>query len=314
MDGSSFSITVPEHTRVSEFKHAICTLHGLAYFAVELFTSGTENALVGEMRLRALLKDGAKPPLFMLLKCPSDEQALAELFKTASGTHWYDTTGWLATEAAVADRFGVVVCMQGRVTELVLQDNFLAGAITTSIVQLSALQVLDLQGNQLTGPIPAELGKLTALTVLDLYDNILCGVIPAELGQLGALSRLCLGENQLTGRIPAELGRLAMLGQLFLENNQLSGSIPAELGKLQALSGLYLQGNQLSGSIPAELRNLQTLVGLNLSNNRLTGPIPSELGLMTALDRLFLENNQLSGKDSFQRHLREHNRQCNLKI
>ena len=159
----------------------------------------------------------------MLPKQVSDRLALEALFKSCGGAGWERKGGWM-TDAGLGEWDGVTVDAEGRVTEL------------------------NLDSNNLAGPLPSELQQLSALKELCLNDNKLTGPVPAELGQLGALTHLCLHTNQLSGPIPAELGQLGALKQLYLHDNQLSGPIPAELRQLGALTHLYLHGNpQLSG-------------------------------------------------------------------
>ena len=70
-------------------------------------------------------------------------------------------------------------------TTLVLDGNALegplAGACTSQLVQLTALEHLSLSQNLLSGPLPSELCKLhKTLRVLNLGSNRLLGPIPAE--------------------------------------------------------------------------------------------------------------------------------------
>ena len=204
-DGVKFSVTVPADAQVGELRRAIGRQRGIPYFAIDLFLGGGEERLADGDRLNAAT-DTAVPSLFMLLKVVSDRLALAAIFQNTHGEGWIDKDGgWEDLEkedpdGGLAALYGVkAVDEEGRVTELLLDENNLVGSITGEILQLSALQFLNLEGNQLTGPIPAELGQLGALTGLYLHNNQLTGPIPAELGQLGALVYLGLVGNQLTG-------------------------------------------------------------------------------------------------------------------
>jgi hypothetical protein len=243
LDGTTFSVAVPEGTRVAEMKRAIGALREVPHYAMELFVEGKEEPLDDEKRLLS----AEKVPLFMLPKQVSDRLALEAFYKSCGGEGWNRKGGWM-TDAGLGEWFGVKVDAEGRVITLDLGYNNLAGPLPSELQQLSALQVLSLYGNKLTGSVPAELGQLGALKYLNLHTNQLSGPIPAELGQLGALTELHLHENQLSGPIPAELGQLGALTELHLQVNQLSGAIPAELGQLGALTCLCLQRNpQLSG-------------------------------------------------------------------
>jgi hypothetical protein len=225
LDGTTFSVTVPEGTRVAEMKRAIGALREVPHYAMELFVEGKEEPLDDEK----LLVSAEKVPLFMLPKQVSDRLALEALFKSCGGAGWRNKDGWM-TDAGLGEWHGVKVDAEGRVIELYLGYNNLAGPLPSEFQQLSALKVLYLNNNKLTGPVPAELGQIAVLTVLHLQGNQLSGQIPAELGQLGALAFLSLSGNQLSGQIPAELRQLGALTQLYLYGNpQLSGQAALRL-------------------------------------------------------------------------------------
>jgi Leucine-rich repeat (LRR) protein len=180
---------------------------------------GKEEPLDDEKRLVS----AEKVPLFMLPKQVSDRLALEALFTSCGGADWKRKGGWM-TDAGLGEWYGVRVDAEGRVTELNLGMNNLAGPLPSELQQLSALKMLVLFGNTLTGPVPVELGQLGSLTHLCLHGNQLSGPIPAELGQLGALKELSLSKNQLSGPIPAELRQFGALKYLYLDGNpQLSG-------------------------------------------------------------------------------------------
>ena len=141
------------------------------------------------------------------------------------------------------------------VTQLLLDQRRLGGAIPADLGQLSELESLSLQSNDLTGDIPPELGRLTILQYLDLSENGLTGEIPPEMGRLARLEYLDLSNNDLTGEIPV-MGRLAGLEYLDLSDNDLTGGIPPELGQLARLKELDLSHNRLSGPVPPELIEL----------------------------------------------------------
>jgi hypothetical protein len=245
MDGTTFSVAMPEHACVSELKRAIGALRELPYFAMELFIKGVEDALSNEKALSTV----DRVSLFMLPKVASDRLALEALFQNTGGEGWESNDGW-CTDADLGDWRMVKVDAEGRVIKLKLAKYGLVGSASSELQQLSCLRVLWLHENQLAGCIPPQLGQLKALTYLYLQGNQLTGSIPAELGQLGALARLHLGENQLTGPIPAELGQLGALTCLWLNDNQLTGSIPMELGQGARLVKVWLNGNQLTSQQP----------------------------------------------------------------
>ena len=178
----------------------------------------------------------------------TDREILEMLHDATGGRDWIDARNWL-TDAPLEEWRGVEVDDQGRVVELRLWDNGLAG------------------------PIPPEFGELTHLEYLRLSDNGLTGAIPPEFAGLSRLTHLALDGNALTGAIPSELGALPALEELRVENNDLSGPLPPELGGLASLRGLGLTGNpRMSGPLPAELTSLRRLELLLAGGTGLCAP------------------------------------------
>ncbi len=254
-----------------------------------------------------------------------DRAVLRALYRATDGPNWQLSHGWL-THKPLRDWYGVGTDSLGRVTDLILRSNNLAGTIPVELVDLSQLKTLVLSVNQyLTGPIPPELGDLAKLETLALDTTRLAGPIPPELGKLSYLKTLSLSRTELTGSIPPELanlsaletlnlrgrssnathhltgpippelGKLANLTTLDLSRNHLTGTIPPELGNLASLEVLMLYGDQLTGPIPPELGKLANLTTLHLSGNHLTSTIPPESGSLASLETLSLSGNQLTG-------------------
>ena len=248
----------------------------------------------------------------------TDRAVLVALYNATGGANWTDNTNWLST-VPISEWYGVVTDDGGRVTELHLAENRLAGGVPLALGNLSSLtylglhrnqltgsitgmvgnlanlEVLSLGGNQFTGTIPVSLGNLTNLTEMYLWGSELTGPVPAWLGNLSNLEVLNLGDNQLTGAIPTQLGNLSKLTALRLYSNQLTGTIPAQLGNLPNLTELHLYENQLTGTVPSQLGNVTNLTQLELSRNQLMGPIPMSLGNLSSLRELHLHRNQLTG-------------------
>ena len=178
----------------------------------------------------------------------TDREILEMLHDATGGRDWIDSRNWLS-EAPLGEWRGVEVDDQGRVVELWLRDNGLAGRL------------------------PPELGNLAYLKYLRLSDNGLTGPIPPEFAGLSRLIHLAFDGNTLSGRLPPELGALPVLEELRLENNDLSGSVPPELGNLASLRGLRLTSNpRMSGPLPAELTSLGRLERLLTGGTRLCAP------------------------------------------
>ena len=224
-----------------------------------------------------------------------ERAALIAFYEATGGPGWRANYKWL-TDAPLGEWQGIDVDEEGRVTEIILESNLMAGPLPPELANLTSLQVLRVQDNKITGGIPSWLGQLRRLTRLDLARNELTGEIPPELGNLSELDALLLGRNGLDGRIPVELGELSSVTSLSVSSNKLSGPIPSELGDLSTLTNLNLSGNGLSGPIPPELGGLSNLLYLRLEANDLEGTLPPELGDLRRLKRLFLQlNSRLTG-------------------
>ena len=137
LDGTTFSVAVPEGALVAEMKRAIGALREVPHYAMELFVEGKEEPLDDEKRLLS----AEKVPLFMLPKQVSDRLALEALYKSCGGAGWVRKGGWM-TDAGLGEWDGVTVDAEGRVTELKLGNNNLAGPLPSELQQLSALQML----------------------------------------------------------------------------------------------------------------------------------------------------------------------------
>ena len=217
----------------------------------------------------------------------SDRAALVALYNATNGSNWTNNTNWLS-ELPLGDWHGVTLDSEGRVIQLVLDENNLQGPIPSEIGQLNELENLSLRDNGVSGVLPVELGKLKTLSRLDLASNRLTGTVPIGIvGELTNLEILDLQSNRFSGLIPTKLG--SRMWYLALGGNDLSGPIPPELGQLSVLRLLNLQRNNLSGHIPPELGRLTTLKDLFLSNNRgLSGTLPLTFINLTNLTSLYL--------------------------
>lgn len=221
-------------------------------------------------------------------------QALEALYASTNGAQWYDKAGWTTTNTPCS-WYGVT-CQAGRVSQLALNDNNLAGPLPTQLGDLTQLRTLNLKRNAITGSVPVGISNLAQIQTLDLSENSLSGAIPTQVGSLAALQTLNLSNNQLTGAIPTQLAGLTALQTLNLSTNQLTGQIPPVIGGMVSLRSLALNNNQLTGQIPTALGNLTNLQQLLLANNSLTGSIPTNLGGLGNLSQLVLARNQLSGQ------------------
>ncbi|CAD6214486.1 unnamed protein product [Miscanthus lutarioriparius] len=83
-----------------------------------------------------------------------------------------------------------------------LSNNWLVGAIPSSLTSCQRLVKLNLRHNQVTGEIPKALAMMPAMAILDLSSNSLTGGIPENFGSSPALETLNLSYNSLMGLVP----------------------------------------------------------------------------------------------------------------
>ncbi len=122
-----------------------------------------------------------------------DSLALVALFNALDGSNWSKRTNWL--NGPVSDWYGISV-QNGRVEELLLNNN------------------------NLEGELPPEIGALDAVLYLKLNDNKISGSVPQEILNMSALVDLHLQNNQIED-IPDLHGLSPHLGTLMLEGNKL---------------------------------------------------------------------------------------------
>ena len=85
------------------------------------------------------------------------------------GASWANRSAWLS-DSDVGDWYGVT-SGDGRVVELSLPDNGLAGPLPAEIGNLTQLRVLNLSGNDLSGAFPGAVSGLSELTELRVGGN-----------------------------------------------------------------------------------------------------------------------------------------------
>ena len=103
----------------------------------------------------------------------SDAHVLDDLYLTAGGSDWTNSTGWRASPV-LEEWYGVDTDSLGQVTGLDLSNNGLSGKIPVSLSELTRLTVLRINGNDdLSGRLPLA---LTALSLRELHyaDTELC--------------------------------------------------------------------------------------------------------------------------------------------
>lgn len=251
----------------------------------------------------------------------ADDAALVALYNATGGAGWTNNTGWSGAtgimDTAINPPYGVTFDGAGRVTDVVLNFNNLAGDISAlDLSGLSSLTTLRLYSNTLLGTLPTAAQLPSGISTLDLGNNQLTGGIPDYSAQ-AALINLSVGGNQLSGSLPTAAQLPAGIIQLLAYSNQLTGSIP-DYHTLTSLRDIYLYLNQLSGSLPTagqlpaglgyldvfgnqlsgavpDYSALTSLTGFRGNNNMLSGSLPSAAQLPPGIQSLWLSINQLTG-------------------
>lgn len=116
---------------------------------------------------------------------PTCREALSALYSALGGPDWERNDNW-RSDAPLSQWFGITTDSDGRVTELNLPANSLAGTLPAGIGALIHLEKLDLSGNVLSGPVPPELSNLANLSALYLAGNRLTGCLPASLRDIAS--------------------------------------------------------------------------------------------------------------------------------
>ena len=292
-----------------------------------------------ESRPRRITKDGVVEVMpakndagYALVPTSSDKQGLLEFYEQCNGPRWSNTRNWGVGEPC-ANAWHGVICVGGRVTELLLNlnnvacmgnlnvtglakhvhelryidlsDNLFTGDLPDELFQMVELQSIILSGNRVTGSLSEDVGKLVNLRHIDLSANALRGALPRALGNLSKLEVLYLGEsgieskNDFVGPIPDSWMGLKSLKHLSLAGNaRIQGELPDwlvnNLG--DSLEELTLSGCGLTGSIPPNVDQLKRLFVLDLGENALSGTIPIEsLSRLRELRHVRLANNKLTG-------------------
>ena len=104
-----------------------------------------------------------------------EREALAQLYGTAGGENWVNGDNWGDTSEPVENWYGVITNNAGRVTELRLGDNGLAGELPDELENLDCLENLDVSDNSdLEGELPLGLMGLSKLMTLHINGTDLC--------------------------------------------------------------------------------------------------------------------------------------------
>lgn len=202
-----------------------------------------------------------------------------------------------------------------RVIQLLLPSRGLAGSISSSLANLTALSHLNLSHNRLAGNLPTQFfSLLNHLQILDLSYNHLSGELPNSDGNNSSssnsnLEELDLSSNLFRGTLPSSflhyLTIAAAGGTLTsfnVSNNSFTGEIPTSqlcingsASSSSSLRFLDVSSNDFNGSIQPGLGACSKLETFRAGFNFLSGPLPGDLFDAVSLREISLPLNKLSG-------------------
>mmetsp|Transcript_8369 Transcript_8369/g.12571 ORF Transcript_8369/g.12571 Transcript_8369/m.12571 type:complete len:530 (+) Transcript_8369:62-1651(+) len=157
-----------------------------------------------------------------------ERYALAVFYYANGGCSgdWITRTNWMdpvnATNhcgAAGGDGkwHGVFCNLQGRVTEVKMNGNYVTWKLPREFVAFTELSTLEVSDNRMVGELPSEAISMPKLFTLLLNNNDFEGVFPFDVVKQGAasLDTLWIQENsQLSGRVPTSF---CSLGSITLD-------------------------------------------------------------------------------------------------
>jgi len=232
-----------------------------------------------------------------------ERYALVNMFLAMNGTEKFINSGDHCTWPSI-------MCSDGEVNSIRLQDASLSGHIPSEIRLLKSLKELQLSRNNYKSipteirhttnleelhldynqmsSLPTDIGLMTSLRRVELYGNRIVS-LPTEMGKMTTLQRIRLCWNKLTS-LPTEIGKMTSLQLLYLDNNAIS-SVTTEIGLMTSLQDLRLDLNQLS-SVPTAIGLLENLETLHLDHNRISS-LPTSIGNLKSLRLLDLDSNEM---------------------
>ena len=145
-----------------------------------------------------------------------------------------------------ADTFVALGCLGGRLQELSLKANALAGAVPAAAGKLTGLRKLNLDSNSFTSLSEEAAAGWAAVADFSAARNAFV-VLPDSTQAWGKLERLDLHANKLAVLDPDfTFGSWPLLSVANLTQNQLS-KLPPTVGACPALRALYVTNNKVGG-------------------------------------------------------------------
>lgn len=111
-----------------------------------------------------------------------ERYALAVFYYSNGGCagDWIDTTRWMNPKKDHCEWYGVVCDLQGRVTELAMEGNYVTGKLLMEMSQMKEMSTLDLSNNRMEGQVSSDALNIPSLFTLRLSNNGFTGDFPFD--------------------------------------------------------------------------------------------------------------------------------------
>lgn len=216
-----------------------------------------------------------------------------------------------------------LVCSNGRVTQIQVQNLELEGPLPQNLNQLEKLENVGLQRNRFNGKMPTfsglsnlqfafldfnefdtipfdffnGLGNIRVLALDENPFNKTSGwMLPSDLAQCSQLVNFSCSGCNIVGPVPDFFGKFPSLDSLRLSYNRLSGGIPSTFS--DSMLQIMWLNDQDGGGMTGSIDVIGTMIGLTtvwLHGNQFSGSIPDDIGRLTSLRELNLNGNRLVG-------------------
>jgi hypothetical protein len=148
----------------------------------ELIGASTDpSATPQEIAAEFLLYDDelqipARDPRFL------ERYALAVFYYSNGGCagEWIDKTKWMNPKQDHCNWYGVVCDLQGLVTELAMEGNYVTGEMIMELSQMKTLSTMDLSNNRMEGQVSLDALNISSLFSLRLSNNQFTGDFPFD--------------------------------------------------------------------------------------------------------------------------------------
>ena len=229
-----------------------------------------------------------------------ENQALARLYYSTGGEHWFNNSNWLNQTVSHCLWKGVLCYNNtGHVIALNLNRNNLNGVLGDALRGLDSLLGFCLGRNDIYGNLYSILSPIAShIMRVDLAYTRISGNFPGDvITRCPMLTKIQLSGNEdLTGKLPGDIGNVTTLQVISLGETKISGVIPESIGKLHNIWFLDFETLNMKGTLWL-FKNMTKLRFLHLSSNKIHDSIPEDIGKwFPEMREILLQNNMLHGE------------------